>query len=98
MSRKKPLKKLVDTIGLSAKSVFYKETPQMEGRIGRAFASDRAGGRGLISKRSSFKDDMKGIKQKRRQDRAKIVYSLARNTKGGKGRIKDRPAYKQHLP
>lgn len=92
------MKKLMKTIGLMAKGVFYKETPQMEGRIGRAFAHDRAGGKGKIAKRGSFKDDMFGIKQKRRQDRAKIVYSLARNTKGGKGRIKDRPAYKQHLP
>jgi len=100
-TKKSLLKGLKDTgkaIGLMAKGVYYKETPQMEGRIGRAFARDTKGGKGKIANRSSFKDDMFGIKQKRRQDRGKIVRALARNTKGGKGRIKDRPAYKQHLP
>jgi hypothetical protein len=85
-------------IGLSAKGVYYKETPQVKGRIGRAFAHDTKGGKGRISKRGSFMDDFMGVKQKRRQDRGKIVRALAKNTKGGKGRISKRPAYKQHLP
>lgn len=92
------LKKTGKAIGLSAKGVFYSETPQVKGRIGRAYAHDTKGGRGKIAKRGSFVDDMLGIKQKRRQDRGKIVRALAKNTKGGKGRIAKRPAYKQHLP
>jgi hypothetical protein len=95
------LKGLDDTaksVTLTAKSVYYKETPQVKGRIGRAFASDTKGGKGRISKRGSFVDDMLGVKQRTRQSRGRIVRSLARNTKGGKGRISKRPAYRQHLP
>lgn len=86
-------------IGLSAKSVYYKETPQVKGRIARAFASETKGGKGRVAKRPSYKKDMKmGLRQKTRQERGKIVYALARNTKGGKGRISKRPAHRKHLP
>jgi len=94
----KGLEDTAKAIGLMAKGVFYKETPQVKGRIGRAFAHNVKGGKGKIAKRGSFVDDMIGIKQKRRQDRGKIVRALAKNTKGGKGLISKRPAYKQHLP
>lgn len=54
------LKTLPSAIKLSARGTpFYKETPQVKGRIARA---------------------------------------LAKNTKGGKGLIKNRPQYKKHLP
>lgn len=75
----------------------YKETPQVRGRIARAFAREVKGGKGRISKRASYKKKMKhGYAQSRKQDRAKIDYALAKNTKGGKGRIKNRPSYLKH--
>ena len=87
------------SIGLMAKGVFYKETPQVKGRIARAFAKETRGGKGKIAKRSSYKRDMKmGIRQQTRQERGKIVYGLARATKGGKGKIAKRPAHKKHVP
>lgn len=93
------LGKTAKAIGLTAKGVFYKETPQVRGRISRAFAKETKGGKGKIAKRSSYKTDMKrGIKQQTRQERGKIVYALARNTKGGKGKIAKRPAHRQHVP
>lgn len=92
------MKKLIDELRLNAKSVFYKETPQVKGRIGRAFAFVTKGGKGEVGKRKSFVDDFLGVKQRSRQSRGKIVRALAKNTKGGKGRIRKRPAYKQHLP
>ena len=105
MARKKAglldgLTKTGKAIGLMAKSsVYYKETPQVKGRIARALAKETKGGKGKIAKRSSYKRDMKnGIKQKTRQERGKIVYALARATKGGKGRIAKRPAHKKHVP
>lgn len=94
----KGLSSTAKSVTLMAKSVYYDETPQVKGRIGRAFASVTKGGRGKISKRGSFIDDMMGVKQRTRQSRGKIVRSLAKNTKGGKGRISKRPAYRQHLP
>jgi len=88
-------------VGLMAKKsgVFYKETPQVKGRIARALAKETKGGTGKIAKRSSYKADMKkGIKQKSRQERGRIVYALAKATKGGKGKIAKRPAHKTHVP
>ena len=77
---------------------YYKETPQVKGRISRAFAKETKGGRGLIAKRPTYKQDMKsGLKQKIHQERGKIVKALARNTVGGKGLIVKRPAYRTHL-
>ena len=32
-----------------------------------------------------------------RRTRGKIIHSTAKTTKGGKGRIKKRPAYKKHM-
>ena len=92
-------KGLLATIGAMGKSVFYKETPQVKGRIGRALAKETAGGKGKIANRSSFKKHLKtSYKDQSRAERGKIVRALAKNTKGGKGKISSRPAYKQHLP
>jgi len=86
-------------IGLMATGVYYKETPQVKGRIARAFAKETKGGKGKIAKRPSYKKDMKmGVRQKTRQERGKIVYALAKATKGGKGKIAKRPAHKKHVP
>ena len=95
------LKSTAKTVGLMAKGmgVFYNETPQVKGRISRALAKETKGGKGLISKRPTYKADMKkGLKQKTRQERGKIVYALAKATKGGKGKIAKRPAHKRHVP
>lgn len=92
-------KGLFATISAMGKSVFYKETPQVKGRIGRALAKETKGGTGEISKRPSFKKHLKtSYKDQSRAERGKIVRALAKNTKGGTGKIAKRPAYKQHLP
>ena len=90
---------LLGTMGKMIKSAYYKETPQVKGRIGRALAKETAGGKGKIADRSSFKKHMKtSYKDQSRAERGKIVRALAKATKGGKGKISSRPAYKQHLP
>lgn len=96
--KKKKNTNLLETIKLMARGRYYKETPQVKGRIARAFASETKGGKGRIAKRPSYKSDIKkGIKQKTHQERGKIVYALARNTKRGKGLIKKRPAHKRYV-
>lgn len=91
--------KTAKAVGLMATGVYYKETPQVKGRVARALAKETKGGKGKIAKRPTYKQDMKvGIKQKSRQERGKIVYALAKNTKGGKGLIAKRPAHKKHVP
>lgn len=88
-------------IGLMAKSTgaFYKETPQVRGRVARALAKETMGGKGKVSKRPSYKHDLKkGLKDRTRQERGKIVRALAKNTKHGKGLIVKRPAYRKHVP
>ena len=94
------LKQMPKAIGLMAKGTpFYKETPQVRGRISRALAKETKGGKGKVAKRPAYKKDMKkGLRDKTRQERGKIVRALAKNTKGGKGRIAKRPEYKKHVP
>lgn len=76
----------------------YHETPQVKGRIARAFAHETHGGRGKDALRAGYKMHMrKGYKQGTIQERAKIVRALAKNTSKGKGRIAKRPAYKRFV-
>lgn len=92
------LSTLPKAVGMMAKGTFYKETPQVKGRIARALAHETRGGKGKVAKRPSYKKDMKyGERETTKQERAKIVYALARNTKKGKGLISKRPAYRKHV-
>lgn len=76
----------------------YKETPQVKGRIARAFAFVNPGGKGKIVDRPSYKKHMKKqYKEMTPQTRGKIVRALAKNTKGGKGKIGKRSQYRKHM-
>jgi hypothetical protein len=79
--------------------VFYKEAPQVRGRLARGLAKKTKGGTGKVSMRPSYKKDMKtGVRDKTRQERGKLVRALAKNTKGGTGLISKRSSYRRHLP
>lgn len=84
---------------MAKKNVYYKETPQVKGRVARAFAKETVGGKGKVANRPSYKKHMAtSYKDKTRQERGKMVYALAKATKGGQGKIVKRPAHRTHVP